>query len=625
MNKLLRNILFLLCIGFYFTSLDPVLGQADICSGSLGENIFVAGDFGSGTDVILQTDPNIAPGYTYQRNPPPEDGFYNITNNTGRWSFNYQTWLNIGDNSGDTDGYMMVVNASFSPGLFYIQEVTGLCENTLYVFSADVINLIRTGVADHILPNVSFLIDSVDAFSSGAIPQDEIWHTYGFTFTTNPGQTSIQLSLRNNAPGGFGNDLALDNISFRPCGPGTFILPEEVANICEDGNPIDLDATIEGDQYDTPQIQWQESLDEGATWSDIPGATALTHAHSNLQSGFYYYRFLLANSVQNLTNSRCRSISNVKVVHVIPKFYNVIDSICEGSVYDFGISSLNVSGTYVDSLISSIGCDSIVSLNLTIVPDTEVGASWDLVDPRCHDTQDGSISINPDLSIDSPFQIFLDSSLLSDPFVVDNLGGQDYELRVEDRFGCQLIENLTLNAPEPFVVEIGRDTVIAIGQSFSIDVQTNYTIQSTSWNPATLSCGDPCSFIEWLPSSDLKIVLMATSDQGCTASDSFNLQIIQDRTIQFPNVFSPNGDGLNDFFNGYGRIPNIQLIESLQIYDRWGNLLYVENQLLPNSQSGWNGEVRGQKVSPGVYVYLASVRFLDGEVLHFTGDVTVVR
>jgi len=71
------------------------------------------------------------------------------------------------------------------------------------------------------------------------------WNTYGFTFTTGPGVTEVSLSLVNNAPGGIGNDLILDNISFQACGPEALILPETVANICEDGDPITLDATVQ--------------------------------------------------------------------------------------------------------------------------------------------------------------------------------------------------------------------------------------------------------------------------------------------------------------------------------------------------------------------------------------------
>ena len=307
-----------------------------ICEGNLGENIFTEGDFGTGASNVLLPNPQIAPGYNYQTSPPPNDGFYTITNNTSSWgSFANTFWANIGDNSTDPNGYMMVVNASYDPGLFYQQEVTGLCENTQYVFSADIFNLIFPA-NNMILPNVSFLINGVEVYSTGGVPENGIWNTYGFTFATEPGQTSVTLSLANNAPGGFGNDLALDNITFRPCGPEALILPMDIANICEDGSPIDLEATILGDQYETPQVQWQQSFDEGMTWEDIPGANDLSYTHTNLAAGFYYYRYLLANDPGNLLNSKCRVVSNVKVVHVVPKFYTIVDTLCEGLSFFFG-------------------------------------------------------------------------------------------------------------------------------------------------------------------------------------------------------------------------------------------------------------------------------------------------
>ncbi|MCB0595249.1 MAG: hypothetical protein KDD28_14245, partial [Phaeodactylibacter sp.] len=371
-----------------------MLSAQPTCTGNLGANIFDAGDFGSGTTNLILSDPGIAPGYIYTLSPPPQDGFYTITNNTGAWSGLFGTWLQIRDNSSDPLGYMMVVNASYSTGIFYEQTVDGLCENTLYEFSADVINLIRSGVANHIKPNVSFLINDEVRYSTGDIPQNNIWNAYGFTFTTAPGETSVKLTLRNNAPGGIGNDLALDNISFRACGPAALILPVEVANICEDGNPIALNATIQGDQFPTPALQWQESFDEGATWADIPGANGNSIQHTQLSGGFYYYRYLLANSPANLANSKCRVISNVKVVYVQPKFHSVLDTICEGGTYLFGDTPIVERGTYIDTLVSSIGCDSIVTLMLSVVPDGGLTAEMAASDPSCAGYQDGAIEVS---------------------------------------------------------------------------------------------------------------------------------------------------------------------------------------------------------------------------------------
>jgi len=100
------------------------------------------------------------------------------------------------------------------------------------------------------------------------------------------------------------------------------------------------------------------------------------------------------------------------------------------------------------------------------------------------------------------------------------------------------------------------------------------------------------------------------------------------RNVYIPNVFIPaNASGLNDHFNinvGLG----VETVNYLRIYDRWGALLYQREKFIPNNDNlseGWDGRFNGDFVSPGVFVYLAEVKFLDGRVLLYRGDVTVVR
>jgi len=430
-NRGKESLKYILCMLLFCLCNHQVISQ--ICDGNLGDNIFEEGDFGSGAANVLPTDPLIAPGYTYTTNPPPFDGLYTITNFTGQWPGNFDTWLNIRDNSTNSSGYMMVINASFEPSLFYEQEVTGLCENTLYQFSADVINLIRSGVGGHIKPNVSFLIDDVEEYSSGDVPQSEAWITYGFTFTTDPGQTSVTLSLRNNAPGGIGNDLAIDNIVFQPCGPLAQILPDAIESICEDGNPTTLEATVDGDQYPTPNFQWQQSSDQGMTWVDIPGENGMTYTHTDLSSGFYYYRYLLANGPANLSNSRCRVVSNVKIVEVIPKFWTTIDTLCDGLIYFSGVNEFTETGVYVDSLISSVGCDSIVTFDLTFLPDLNIDADLTIQNPSCFGDAEGSIAIENVTGGYPAFTYFINGveSITGTDF--PNLLAGPYEIAIIDR------------------------------------------------------------------------------------------------------------------------------------------------------------------------------------------------
>ena len=600
--------------------------HAQVCTGNLGDNIFEAGDFGTGTANILLPDPRIAPGYSYSNATPPPDGLYVITNNTGEWSRLYPSWLGIRDNSNDPNGYMMVVNASFSKGIFYEQIVTGLCENTLYEFSADIINLIRQNVSGHIKPDVHFLINDETKYITGEIPQSEKWNTYGFTFITGAGETSVKLTLRNNAPGGIGNDLALDNISFRPCGPEALILPVDIANICEDGKPIELIATVVGDQYPNPAFQWQRSPDEGMTWENIQGENDKSTPHTELAGGFYYYRYLLSGSSDNLDNSKCRVNSNIKIVRVVPKFYTIIDTLCDGLSYEVGSSKYGQTGIYKDSLISSLGCDSIVTLNLTILPDKGIEASVSTTPPSCYDDQDASIRVNQVNNGYPPYRIILNDLQTFDEAIFSGLEANDYNVRVEDRYGCQWEREVNIENPPIFVIDIGQDTTIELGAAIGLDFQTNYPLQNLEWLPKeAVVCNPNCLTQPLLPISTQTYKATAVSENGCEVADSIVVTVLEVRKVYFPNVFSPNYDDENDRFTVFGDSPNVQRVLSLKIFDRWGNQLYAQTDIpLNDERQGWDGTFKGAIVANGIYTFVTEILFLDEQVIQFSGDVLLI-
>lgn len=607
-----------------FLILIPVRIFGQVCTGNLGDNIFSGGDFGSGTANILLPDPKIAPGYTYTANVPPFDGSYVITNNTS-WPGAFPTWLKIKDNSNDPYGYMMVVNASYSPGIFYEQTITGLCENTLYEFSADVINLVSTPTTNHILPNVSFLLNGVVKYNTGAIPQSEKWNKAGFTFTAGPGQDSIKLSLQNNAPGGNGNDLAIDNISFRACGPQALILPEAIANICEDGNPIDLKATILGKQYANAAIQWQSSPDGRINWTNISGDSVTKH--TDLTSGFFYYRYLIASSPQNLANPKCRIVSNVKIVRVVPKFYTITDTICEGLSYKVGKVSHTKSGIYIDSLKSSLGCDSIVTLNLTVSPDRGIMVDKSINGLSCSGYMDGSIKVGAIRNGLGPYIIKLDSTLVPADSTFKGLKKGKYNLTVSDHIGCNLKESIEILSPAPFTIELGEDKHLNLGDAITLGVKSNYIIASSKYTLASQSiCDVACEGKSFLPFDSGKLIVNATSNKGCIARDTIAITVKEVIKAFIPNIFTPNGDGKNDYFTILGDAGNIKFIQSLKIFNRWGGIVFDGKELLPNDvQSGWDGTSRGKPADEGAYVYVAKVVLLNDKVKTLTGDIILNR
>jgi gliding motility-associated-like protein len=345
---------------------DQVISEVGaLCSGARGDNIFAGGDFGRGANNIPGQNPFLAPGYMYVTTPPPNDGSYTITNNTSSWGSFAVDWINIGDNSDDPDGYMMVVNASFEPGIFYQQTVT-VCENTNYEFSADVISMNNPDRGSGFIePNISFLINGIEVYTSGNVPVDKEWHTYGFTFTTRPDVEAIQLTLRNNAPGGFGNDLALDNISFRPCGPGAQVA--DTTEVCA-GAPLSILADVElTSEFPNLALQWQQSTNEGNIWTDLADENETRLAIESPTVG-YWYRLKLANNPFNLGTPSCQFFSNYTVIKDGTDYEQIRDTICSNESLLVGDQSFNTSGIYEIPINRSPDCDSIVTLNVRVNP-----------------------------------------------------------------------------------------------------------------------------------------------------------------------------------------------------------------------------------------------------------------
>ena len=85
-----------------------------------------------------------------------------------------------------------------------------------------------------------------------------------------------------------------------------------------------------------------------------------------------------------------------------------------------------------------------------------------------------------------------------------------------------------------------------------------------------------------------------------------------------PNVFSPNGDGANDFFLIKGQ--NIDQV-SIKIYNRWGNLVFEGQDAAP----AWDGRWQGKECPVGVYYYTAEITYQNGAVEQKHGNVTIVR
>ncbi len=305
--------------------------QPQTCNGSLGAPV-VNINFGSGLNNPgpplstavngASTDYNYA---SYATGTPPNvifDGDYSLVNQVpvnGAW------YTGATDHTGNPDGYMAFFNSAPSPGEFYKQTVNNLCPGTTYEFSAWVANAINPSVLPTaILPNITFkILDATTqavlaTYNTGDIPNSNTfsWKQYSFLFTLPATNSAVTLVLANNNIGGNaqpGNDLAIDDITFRPCGPLTSASFSNSAQLDSTGitncNSINLFGTITG-SFNNPSYQWQVSKDGGKTYTNITGATSLNASYAGFSNGSYEFRMLSAEA-GNINSVNCRFNSNI--------------------------------------------------------------------------------------------------------------------------------------------------------------------------------------------------------------------------------------------------------------------------------------------------------------------------
>lgn len=123
--------------------------------------------------------------------------------------------------------------------------------------------------------------------------------------------------------------------------------------------------------------------------------------------------------------------------------------------------------------------------------------------------------------------------------------------------------------------------------------------------------------ITFIDTGQTIIKLAATNIFGCkdTLSKAIN---IKDENIYIPNAFTPNGDGLNDYFKPIGH--GIKSCK-MAVYNRWGEEIFVTNTM----SEGWNGSFKGEMQPPDVFVYTVQAVGLSGQTYNLTGTVTLLR
>ena len=107
---------------------------------------------------------------------------------------------------------------------------------------------------------------------------------------------------------------------------------------------------------------------------------------------------------------------------------------------------------------------------------------------------------------------------------------------------------------------------------------------------------------------------------GCATTDT--VFVNKDCYVDVPNVFTPNNDGVNDYFFPRKFLSRGVTSFRMSIYNRWGQQIY---ETTSTDGQGWDGALNGVAQPSGVYVYVIDVTFKDGQIEQHKGNVTILR
>ena len=366
-------------------------------------------DFGGNSvdDPHISTTPITAMDKAYKQNtsgkhPSMSSGRYLVTkkgyaNGDTTSSSPYSQWYIQDDHTYPNDytrGYFLQVDGKDGAHTFYSTELTGLCADAQLYFSAYVANVFtyyqqsqRTLIGRHTVePNLLFVISDAETgqefmrSTTGPIAPDatlpelgdwrksSTWHQVGVSLRIPTGVNAVKLTISNSAEGGIGNDFALDDIEVRLCLPPVSVAAADT--ICSGGTTTFEGTFTNNGTFTEPlAYRWLYSATGNLTsqddWATIGSNSNKLTLENTTRSNEGYYRLAVA-SQDGLDRINCRAMSDPIHLSVREIRSEITDTICAGESYRFNARTLTATGTYIDTLTTLFGCDSIVTLKLHV-------------------------------------------------------------------------------------------------------------------------------------------------------------------------------------------------------------------------------------------------------------------
>lgn len=647
----------------------------------LTTNLIANGDFELG-NTGFTTGHTLGTGGTWGL--LSNNGTYAVSTNPNSVHSNFSS---CGDHT-PTGTNMLILNCSSTPNTSMWCQTVAVLPNTNYTFSMWVMSTVSGSPAQVFVTVNGTAISAPTTISSTPCQWQEI------TFTWNSGSlTSANLCIMNQNLAQSGNDAAIDDISLIEMCSASDDVTITVNNVA--ATPLTAsvcagDSLFIGGAWRTSAGFYNDTL---TTWngcdSILTTQLSLTSYTTNQniiicngssiflqnawQTTFGFYRDTLSSVVNG-----CDSII-ITELNLITLSSNTTATICTGDSIFLQNDWQTQAGSYLDTLTSADGCDSLVTTQLSVLQGTPPNLGNDV--NICQGDSITLTSTLPDVS-------FLWSDGTTNNSLTIQTSG-NYTLTTTNANGCESSDEITVTVVDLPVISFGDDTTICNGQiaeiTTAVSTPVTYLWQDGSTdnsistqfsgtfyltvtdvadgcqssdsvmvvegqlpfinlgNDTTICVSDEVTLTAiggnnrsyvWNDGSTNPTIIasnagtysVTVTENNCSSSDEI---IISEETcdciVVFPNAFTPNSDGYNDNFfpiiEDGCEFTNFKFI----IFNRWGQQMFESTSGI-GTNTGWDGNFNGIQQPMDTYIWIIEYKStVDSEVTIKRGELLLVR
>ena len=406
--------------------------------------------------------------------------------------------------------------------------------------------------------------------------------------------------------------------------------------------PVTLQTVNHCDSIVTLHLIFYPVYSDTISQSICTGSSYTYNGNVYMLAGYYPSTYQTVNG--------CDSIVTLHLI-VNPVYNDTsIAAICQGNTYAFQNNTYATAGSYVFNYTTVNGCDSNITLLLSINPTYHDSVSRTICNGQTYTLPDGSPATaagayNTHLNSVNGCDSLITTLLLVNPTynqtVTDTIcgkqtyvlpdgstvtGGGTFITRLNTVNNCDSIISTQLivnSEPDWFQAYITPATAsVNLGKSVVLTANTNQSGPlSYAWAPAEgITCAG-CASTTFNGNFSMAYTVSVADTNGCQAHAGIAVDVIPDYQIFVPNVFTPNNDGNNDQWQIFGNKSAMQFLHVI-VYDRQGEKVFESNDI----NFAWDGYYKGKPAPVGVYVYILTVVWLNDVTAEpYKGAITLLR